>query len=431
MNRALKFVRPVLSLDAAHLKSVFKGTLYVASVLTGSNDIFPIGFMISAGNEDGALWRKMLRYLKKACPIIGEQVYGNVDVDGVARPPFLFISDRDKGLKPALKAVFPDKFEMSCAKHIEGNVAQKFGKQCSKYVLAIAKTFLTRNSSRLFEEVRRIKPEAATYLDEITDNDRVLWRTTQWYSSSTAVVIPPRYGIVTSNTSEAVNNMFSEARDVGWLECVNKLIDIMSTRTYVCRKKYSERDGSEVVPRVAQIMKVLRWDAAASMTVVELESGCGDFKVVEPSSLAEDDLAENSYSAVSGKTSCTPVDMRVQSSGNGKKKTSPMSSAIWCIPTTVSSLYKTATFRNKNVFPVCLETLEYDGVTKEPALPKRQAGRPKTKQIRRGSKFVELKQSPITCSICGKRGHNRQSCVPSVQKGGAKSYELAPVSNSV
>ncbi|KAI2496713.1 MULE transposase domain [Fragilaria crotonensis] len=243
MNRALKFVRPVLSLDAAHLKSVFKGTLYVASVLTGSNDIFPIGFMISAGNEDGASWRKMLRYLKKACPIIGEQVYGNVDVDGVARPPFLFISDRDKGLKPALKAVFPDKFEMSCAKHIEGNVAQKFGKQCSKYVLAIAKTFSTRNSSRLFEEVRRIKPEAATYLDEITDKDRVLWRTTQWYSSSTAVVIPPRYGIVTSNTSEAVNNMFSEARDLGWLECVNKLIDIMSTRIYVCRKKYSEREG--------------------------------------------------------------------------------------------------------------------------------------------------------------------------------------------
>ena len=371
-------MRPVLSLDAAHLKSVFKGTLYVASVLTGSNDIFPIGFMISAGNEDGASWRKMLRYLKKACPIIGEQVYGNVDVDGVARPPFLFISDRDKGLKPALKAVFPDKFEMSCAKHIEGNVAQKFGKQCSKYVLAIAKTFSTRNSSRLFEEVRRIKPEAAAYLDEITDNDRVLWRTTQWYSSSTAVVIPPRYGIVTSNTSEAVNNMFSEARDLGWLECVNKLIDIMSTRIYVCRKKYSEREGSEVVPRVAQIMKV-RWDAAASMTVVELESGCGDFKVVEPSSLAEDDLAENTVRSSAGYLDqkriniVKPADLQWCSCGVWQDFLYPCRHACavfrkwkekdfaYVIGNLVHPYYSFEfvqnTFRN-NVFPVCLETLE-------------------------------------------------------------------------
>jgi hypothetical protein len=38
------------------------------------------------------------------------------------------------------------------------------------------------------------------------------------------------------------------------------------------------------------------------------------------------------------------------------------------------------TFKN-NVFPVCLETIEYDGVTKEPALPKQQAGRTKTNEF--------------------------------------------------
>ena len=248
--------------------------------------------MISAGNEDGNNWRKMLRLLKEACPIIEEQgCGGEVDTEGVVRPPFVFISDRDKGLKPALKEVFPNKYEMSCAKHIEANVKQKFGQQCAKYVFALAKTFSTRNASRLLEHIRRIKPEAAAYLEGITESG-VLWRTTQWYSSTTPVIMPPRYGIVTSNTSEAVNNMFSGARDLGWLESVDKLIDVMSTRICVCRKKYDDRDATEMVPRVAQILK-LRWDAAASMTVVELEKGCGDFKVVEPTSLAEDELAEN------------------------------------------------------------------------------------------------------------------------------------------
>jgi hypothetical protein len=46
MNRVLNYVRPVVLLDAAHLRSAHKGTLYVASGLSGNNDVFPIWFMI-------------------------------------------------------------------------------------------------------------------------------------------------------------------------------------------------------------------------------------------------------------------------------------------------------------------------------------------------------------------------------------------------
>ena len=51
----LKYVRPVISLDAAHLRSEYKGMLYIASVLLENNDIHPIGFMIAAGDEDKKL----------------------------------------------------------------------------------------------------------------------------------------------------------------------------------------------------------------------------------------------------------------------------------------------------------------------------------------------------------------------------------------
>ena len=97
MNWALKFVRPVVSLDAAHLRSEHRGTLYVASVLTGCNDIFPIGFMISAGNEDGETWKKMLHLLKEAYPIIDDQGYGDSGSDGIVRPPFLSFQIEIKG----------------------------------------------------------------------------------------------------------------------------------------------------------------------------------------------------------------------------------------------------------------------------------------------------------------------------------------------
>jgi hypothetical protein len=98
-------VRPVIYLDAAHLRSEYKGMLYIASVLSGGDDIYPIGIMISSGNEDRTTWTKMLTLLKQACPIICKQGFPCGQFN---RTHFLFISHRDKGLKPALKEVIPD-----------------------------------------------------------------------------------------------------------------------------------------------------------------------------------------------------------------------------------------------------------------------------------------------------------------------------------
>jgi hypothetical protein len=45
--------------------------------------------------------------------------------------------------------------------------------------------------------------------------------------------------------------MFGEARDLGWLEAVDKLVDIMSTRTiFQCRMKHGTKEATRVVPKV-------------------------------------------------------------------------------------------------------------------------------------------------------------------------------------
>ena len=64
INSILKFVRPVVSLDAAHLKLVdHTGTLYIASVLSAANEVYPIGFLISSGNEHKETWTSFLMKL--------------------------------------------------------------------------------------------------------------------------------------------------------------------------------------------------------------------------------------------------------------------------------------------------------------------------------------------------------------------------------
>jgi hypothetical protein len=42
MNDSLKFVRPIISLDATHLKSEYKGTLLPATVLSATNELYPL-----------------------------------------------------------------------------------------------------------------------------------------------------------------------------------------------------------------------------------------------------------------------------------------------------------------------------------------------------------------------------------------------------
>jgi hypothetical protein len=442
MNDALKFVRPVVSLDAAHLRSEYKGTLYIASVLSGNNDVFPIGVMMSSGNEDRATWTKMLLLLKEAFPILVEQGFHGMEAPPLCECPFVFVSDRDKGLKPALKEVFPTNLEFSCAKHIESNVTQRFGKQCGRYVMAMAKTYSARNASNMLDQVRQMKPSAAAYLENI-DNSGVLWKSSQWITNSVQQpFLPPRYGIITSNTSECVNNMFTQARDLPWMGALEKIVDIMSTRIGDCRTKYLKREDAEVVPRVAQILKA-RWDAAASMAVMEIELGCGDFKVTTPeygsSSTDEHGIEQDDI----GLSVAHGSPMQQQSTHIVKPDAQWCSCGAWqdCMfpcrhacavyrkwkevdlnYVFANLVHVNYTFQNvkntfkRNVFPVSLDGIQYDGATKPPLAPKRQSGRPKTKRIRRRSEFLLAEDSPVICSNCGSRGHNRRTCTAPAQQ---------------
>jgi hypothetical protein len=95
MNDSLKFVRPIISLDASHLKSKYKGTLLAATVLSATNELYPLGFMRYSGNEDLSRWTGILTALKEACPRVATETddnsyYGEGMVPGLK---FAFISD--------------------------------------------------------------------------------------------------------------------------------------------------------------------------------------------------------------------------------------------------------------------------------------------------------------------------------------------------
>jgi hypothetical protein len=180
--------------------------------------------------------------------------------------------------------VLPRNKETSCAKHIEANICQKFGQECARYyVMPIANTFSFRYSNHLIDQVRMNKPHAADYIQNV--NNDTLWRSTLWLNEENP--LPPHNGIVISNTSECVKNMFAEAQTVEWLEAVESIVDVLSRRISTWRAKHIDQEPGKMCLVWHRLKR--RWDAAASVTVVELVRVCGDFKVVKPSRIHDSD----------------------------------------------------------------------------------------------------------------------------------------------
>ena len=57
--------------------------------------------------------------------------------------------------------------------------------------------------------------------------------------------------------------------------------------------------------------------------------------------------------------------------------------------------------------PVPIDALPFDGLL--PPITRAQAGRPKKVRLRNRSE-LQSEDSPIVCSLCGARGHNKRTC---------------------
>ena len=193
-----------------------------------------------------------------------------------------------------------------------------------------------------------------------------------------------------------MNNMFTEARNVAWMEVLEKIVDIMSTRIGDCRTKHMKCEDSKVVPRVAQILKAC-WDAAASMAVMEIELWCGEFKVTSAEYGATAD--ENEHDILLSVAHWSP--MHQQSTHIFKPAVQWCFCGAWqdCMfpyrhacavyrkwkkvdlnfvfTNLVGKNYTFGNVKNtfkRNVFPVSLDGIKYDGVTKPPLVTSRQSG---------------------------------------------------------
>ena len=75
----------VISVDAAHLKSAYKGTIFIYSGLTGNDEAYILVFGISGGNEDYRTWNIFNNLFATACLSVSFME------DGMLYPKFVIV----------------------------------------------------------------------------------------------------------------------------------------------------------------------------------------------------------------------------------------------------------------------------------------------------------------------------------------------------
>ena len=111
-----RVVRPVVAIDATHLRGSVKGVLLTASAKDGDSKIYPLAFGFAPSECKGS-WTWFLSELKK----------------GIGSPHHLvFVTDRHRGIISSMKKVFPHAHHAFCVFHI----AQKFRRSTKNRFMA-------------------------------------------------------------------------------------------------------------------------------------------------------------------------------------------------------------------------------------------------------------------------------------------------------
>ena len=184
---------------------------------------------------------------------------------------FVIVSYRDKGLINHC-VTFSQKTITNCVHHIKQNVKTHFGRKAAELVFPIATAFSTIQAEKIVEQLKQISPNGYEYLENIAMEH---WCNTQWMKTwkfPPEARLPPRYGVVTSNTSECINSMIDDCRSEGWTDLLEGVLWKMAEKISENRQWYQIVDEDDVVSKVKQVLKEC-FCAAAAMQVVELEVG--------------------------------------------------------------------------------------------------------------------------------------------------------------
>jgi len=354
--------------------------------------------VVESENRDS--WEWFLRHLRWAIPelVVEEST---------------LVSDRDKGLQEAEKALGPLVVVAWCCHHLKNNFTEKFGRGLAPafWKVARAKTRVAFDSA--MEELRQVKPEAATYLEAQEPE--------KW---AEALFRGRRYAHDTSNIVESLNKTLCYDRELPILELLDSLwhrvMAMRGERLLTANKALAE--GKTTTPWVeARLEEGREWARGNHIQLSSLTEG----RVVQP------DGRIHLVDTAAGICSCRRYQANGIPCGHAMALIFARGGQIApFLPVTMSAAQWAATYLGA-LPPIDvseLKVLPHDPC--EPPVTRVPRGRPKKERMRRENARRPRRQPrdlgrilPLSamvaavpdtvrsrCGTCGEPGHNARRC---------------------
>ncbi|XP_019179510.1 PREDICTED: uncharacterized protein LOC109174707 [Ipomoea nil] len=387
----LRGCRPFFGLDGCHLKGCQKGGQLLSAVgVDGDNSLFPIAFAIVEGElKDSWLW-----FLKRL----------DSDLNISSNPhAWTLISDKQKGLIPAVEELFPGMEHRFCVRHMHANFVKDgfSGNVLKQKLWAVCKATTEAEYKRQMEELKEINAKAADWLAA---------RDAKHYCRAYFSTFP-KTDLLLNNLCESWNSTILNFRDKPILTLCEKLRIYLMTRMQKNRERLKNHP-MKICPKICKLIEEEKdracryntYKSAENMYQVDDEN----FKVFKVSLLQK-------------QCSCRRWDLTGIPCSHAiaairKQRERPEDYVHNCY--TVDSYFRAY---EPAILPISSSELWPKTNLPAPLPPKYKAqpGRPKKK--RKISPFEETKKDSLAqrtrkvgevkrCRVCGQKGHNKATC---------------------
>lgn len=375
-----------LSIDGTFLKTSIGGTLLVACFRNGNSELEIVGVAIVAiENQDN--WEFFLRFL----------------MSNLEAPPVFLISDRDKGLVPAVLSLDPVPHHFFCFRHLMENFNRKFKSRPLKDTAwALARS---RMKVQFEEHAQMLTSMNLNALQWLLDVGKEKW--------SLCFSPCPRYGTLTSNNVESVNGVLRGIRKLPVLDCLMAIERYVGAKWVTCGNIVKSR-GTLTHRASSRVTRSL-----SSGDNVQVTQYSESSFIVAVKKMRDKPPVEYSVQFVEARALCTcgyEEDMRAPCTHSllslrkvGREEEKQRFFDDSWLASTYSSGHKQGNMDKMS--PPVLKSSLRECTCAPPRITKRR-GRPKKHQ-RRESQAATLalctpENKKHRCSTCGEKGHNKR-----------------------
>ncbi|XP_022036681.1 uncharacterized protein LOC110939250 [Helianthus annuus] len=182
--------RELLGLDGAFIKGPYPGQVLSAVGVDPNNGIYPLAYAVVEAETLNS-WTWFLQCLGK-------------DLELESNSNFTFISDRQKGIIPALQKVFPCAEHRFCLRHIHENMKLRFkGKEYKDNLWKLATSSTVEYFEQNMQSLKAFNAEAQLWLSDIPPQH---WSRSHFSGRALSDVL-------LNNMCEVFNSRIMDARD--------------------------------------------------------------------------------------------------------------------------------------------------------------------------------------------------------------------------